>query len=243
MTQEPAATWAFNPPRDEFLSTALLDLRSLNEKQAGETGFVRAGTDGGFVRGDGTPIRFWAVNTEVGRAPFVRKPLGPATSPDLARHARFLAKRGVNMIRLHRQLSPDLAANPNAAITNINLAERDGIWRSVAAMRAEGIYTTLSPYWAGPMKCALGWGIAGGAAQPAWGLLFFDPTLQQAYKAWLRQLLVPTNPYTGIPQGQDPSLAIIQIQNEDSLLFWTLDAIKGAQRTVLACSRRDSQSS
>ena len=192
--QEPAATWAFNPPRDEFLSTALLDLRSLNEKQAGETGFVRVGADGGFVRGDGTPIRFWAVNTEVGRAPFVRKPLGPATAPDLARHARFLAKRGVNMVRLQRQLSPDLTTTPHAAITDINLAERDGIWRSVAAMRAEGIYTTLSPYWAGPMKFAPGWGIAGGAAQPAWGMLFFDPTLQHAYKAWLRQLLVPKNP-------------------------------------------------
>jgi hypothetical protein len=231
--QEPAPTWAFNPPRDEFLSTALLDLRSLNEKQAGETGFVRVGADGGFVRGDGTPIRFWAVNTEVGRAPFVRKPLGPSTAPNLARHARFLAKRGVNMVRLHRQLSPDLTANPNAAITDINLAERDGIWRSVAAMRAEGIYTTISPYWAGPMKFALGWGIAGGAAQPAWGLLFFDPTLQHAYKAWLRQLLLPKNPYTGIPLAQDPSVALLQIQNEDSLLFWTVDAIKGAQRQAL----------
>ena len=226
-------TWPFNPPRDEFLSSALLDLRSLNERQAGETGFVRVGTDVGFVRGDGAPIRFWAVNTEVGRHPFVRKPLGPAVAPDLARHARFLAKRGVNMVRLHRQLSPDLAANPHAAITDINATEREGIWRTVAAMRAEGIYTTLSPYWAGPMKFAPAWGIAGGAAQPAWGLLFFDPTLQHAYKAWLRQLLLPKNPYTGVPLGHDPSVAIIQIQNEDSLLFWTVDAIKGAQREAL----------
>ena len=32
--------WAFQPPRDEFSPRALLDLRSLNEKFAGEHGFV-----------------------------------------------------------------------------------------------------------------------------------------------------------------------------------------------------------
>lgn len=226
-------TWAFTPPRDEFSPDSLLDLRSLNEMQAGETGFVRVGADGGFVRGDGAPVRFWAVNTEVGRSPFVKKPLGPATAPDLARHARFLAKRGVNMVRLHRQLGPDLRTHPGAAIADINTVERDGIWRTVAAMRAEGIYTTLSPYWAGPMKFSAAWGIPGDAAQPAWGLLFFDPMLQAAYKAWLRQLLEPKNPYTGVPLAQDPSVALIQIQNEDSLLFWTVDGIKGAQRAAL----------
>ena len=227
------STWAFEPAADRFSPEALLDLRSLNEKTAGESGFVRVGVDGGFVRGDGKPLRFWAVNTDVAREPFVSKPLGPKTAPDLARHARFLAKRGVNMVRLHRQLSPVLDANPSAAITDINAAERDNIWRTVAAMRKEGIYTTISPYWAGPMKFSPSWPIAGGAQQPAFGLLFFDPTLQAAYKAWLKKLLTEKNPYTGIALADDPSVAIIQIQNEDSLLFWTVGGIKGAQREAL----------
>ena len=227
------AAWAFEPARDDFSPNSLLDLRNLNEKVAGESGFVRTTKDGGFVRGDGTPLRFWAVNTEVGRHPFIKTPFGPAEAPDLRRHARFLAKRGVNMVRMHRQLSPDLKANPNAAITDINAAERDGIWRTVAAMRSEGIYTTISPYWAGPMRFSSRWAVPGDPTQPAWGLLFFDPTLQAAYKAWLRQLLTPPNPYTGIPLAQDPSVALIQIQNEDSLLFWTTDSIKGAQRAAL----------
>lgn len=109
-----APSWRFEPAPDAFSPDSLLDLRELNEKVAGETGFVRVGADGQFVRGDGAPLRLWAVNTDVGRGRFVATPLGPKTAPDLARHARFLAKRGVNMVQLHRQLSPDPSAPAGA---------------------------------------------------------------------------------------------------------------------------------
>ena len=223
------ATWAFTPPRDEFSADSLLDLRSLNERTAGETGFVRVDARGDFVRGDGQPIRFWAVNSDVARAAFVAKPLGPKTAPDLSRHARFLAKRGVNLVRQHRQISPPTSA----AIGDINRAERDAIWRMVAAMRAEGIYSVISPYWAVPMKFSKDWAVAGGADQSALGLLFFDPVLQAAYKSWLKQLFTEKNPYSGVPLARDASVALVQIQNEDSLLFWTVSGIKGPQRAAL----------
>ena len=226
-------TWPFSPPRDTFSAESLLDLRSLNEKVAGETGFVRSNADGDFVRGDGQALRFWAVNTNVAGRTDSARPLWPQGAPDLARHARFLAKRGVNMVRLHQQLSPDLKSTPSAAFTDINESERDAVWRTVAAMRKEGIYTTLSPYWASPMKFARGWNMTGGPNQTATGLLFFDPTLQAAYKVWLRKLLTEKNPYTGIALVNDPSLAILQLQNEDSLLFWSVNSIKGPQRQAL----------
>jgi hypothetical protein len=47
----------------------------------------------------------------------------------------------------------------------------------------------------------------------------FDDTLKAAYKQWVSQLFTPTNPYTGIPLAQDPAVAVIEIQNEDSFLF------------------------
>ena len=232
--QKGPATWAFSPARDTFSPDALLDLRYLNEGVAGETGFVRASPSGDLLRGNGQPLRLWAVNSNVAdNTNGPQRPLWQGGAPDLARHARFLAKRGVNMVRLHKQLSPDLQADPKAAITDINNAERDAVWRAVAALRKEGIYTTLSAYWASATKLSASWAIAGGAKQPAEGLLFFDETLQQAYKVWLRKLLTEKNPYTGIPLAQDPSLAIIELQNEDSLLFWTADRIQGAQRVAL----------
>ena len=64
-------------------------------------------------------------------------------------------------------------------------------------------------------------------------LLFFNPKLQEGYKAWLKALLSRPNPYTGIPLAKDPALAIIQLQNEDSLLFWTAQNIKGKQAELL----------
>src|SRR6185437_4786164 len=79
-----------------------------------------------------------------------------------------------------------------------------------------------------------GWGIEGhSGTSDLWGLLFFDETLQAGYKAWVRALYARKNPYTGIPLSQDPSVAVIQIQNEDSLLFWTTMAMKPEQQARL----------
>jgi hypothetical protein len=223
-------TWAFEPAEDDFSPDALLDLRSLNEKTAGQSGFITVGPEGEFRTGDGKPIRFWAIGTDVGREkPFTPKPLGRKTEPDLARHARFLAKRGVNMVRCHAALNP----SPNQPPTAINEADRDWIWRMVAAMKKEGIYTTISPYWAVPVKFGKDWNIPGGADQSALGLLFFDETLQGYYKGWLRKLFSEKNPYTGIPLAQDPAVGIISLQNEDSLLFWTVNGIQGEQKKHL----------
>ena len=225
-----AGKWVFQPARDDFRSDALLDLRSLNEKTAGESGFVKINANGEFVLGNGRPVRFWAVNTNVGREkPFAVRPLWAKEEPDLTHHARFLAKRGVNMVRLHAHLNP----GPNGSATAFDAADRDWIWRTVAAMKKEGVYTTISPFWA-TSKVGPGWGIPGVTQeQAAFGLLFFDPTMQQAYKAWMKALYAEKNPYTGVPLAADPAVAIIQLQNEDSLLFWTFNTIQGEPRKRL----------
>ncbi len=215
----PNATWAFVPPTDTFSPDALLDLRSLNEKTAGESGFLRRSADGNsFVNGKGTPIRFWAVDEYVQN-----------TDDDamLAHKARWLAKRGVNMVRVHTQIAPTA---PESAITDVDEKEVNRIWRLVAAMKKEGIYTTISPYWGIHVKAQKNWNIPGVAAgQELGSLVFLDPTLQSGYRAWLKALYAGPNPRTGMSLAADPAVAIIQIQNEDSLLFWTGQDIKGEQ--------------
>ena len=77
-------TWPFLPQRDTFSPAAKFDLRGLNEKVAGQSGFVRLSPDGeSFVLGDGSPVRFWAVNTYVQRDRSTRKtsPITPASWP------------------------------------------------------------------------------------------------------------------------------------------------------------------
>jgi len=211
-------TWAFEPAPDRFADDALLDLRGLNEPVAGQSGFVRRSDSGDdFVLGDGRPVRFWAVNTTVFR------------SADLAgveRHARFLAKRGVNMVRAHVQVS---VSTDGSRIADTDARTIDDIRKLVAGMKRAGIYTTISPYWAAAQRrVPASWGVDAPADRDAQGLLFFDGDLQSGYREWLRALYAPVNPYTGIPLAKDPAVAVIQLQNEDSLLFWTAGNLKGA---------------
>jgi hypothetical protein len=214
--------WAFVHPRDDFKASAMLDLRCLNERTAGQCGFVHLSPTGDFVRGDGTPIRFWGCGT----AEYT------LSADELADHARFLAKLGVNMVRIHAQIGPDSEAN-SPALTDVNQKEIDAIWRAVAAFKKEGIYVTISPYWAID-RPAEGWGIDGYKQRGnLWGLLFFDPKLQEGYKAWVRKLYAEKNPYTGIPLARDPAVAIIQVQNEDGMFFWTMDGMKPEEKRAL----------
>jgi hypothetical protein len=183
----PSATWAFNPTKDTFSKDALFDLRSLNEVVAGQSGFVRRSADGNdMVLGNGAPARFWAVTT------YVQRLQGMET---LEHHARWLAKRGVNMARFHGQISPK-GEDP---IDKPNMEEIDQAWKLVAAMKKQGIYTTISPFWAIPVsKIPASWNVEGYTGESAAGLLFFDKTMQEGYKAWARVLFGQKNPYTGI---------------------------------------------
>ncbi len=219
----PGEAWDFLPEKDALDPAALMDLRYLNEKAAGERGFIRLAANGnGFVRGDGQPIRFWAASP------------GFAAETTLAarRHdAQFLAKRGVNLIRLH---GPTLFRTaPVARITDIDGRALDDTFKTVAAMKSAGIYCVYDPYWAVSVHMPKSWGVTDPGTNCPEGLLFFEPTMQRGFKAWLKALYRTKNPYTGLPLGDDPAVAIIELQNEDSLLWWGFSNIKGDAVVVL----------
>lgn len=215
-------SWAFDPPEDRFTDDAMFDLRSMNESVAGENGFIRLDVEGsGFVRGDGEPIRFWSVCSYGYR-------LSPA---DMDHHFRFLAKLGVNMVRFHANISP---SKEGQSVTDVNAEEIDRLLRGVAAARRHGIYVTISPYWY-HHKMPASWGIAGyKAGDMPTGALFFNPKLKAGYKSWVKELYTRPNPYAGgVALKDDPAVAIIQVKNEDSLLFYTFDRLPAEQKRIL----------
>jgi hypothetical protein len=221
VTETDKNSWAFNPPEDMFKADALLDLRSLNEPVAGETGFIKLSPDGNsFLRGDGQPIRFWAVVSG-----------GWELAPDqMETHARWLAKLGVNMVRVHANISMN---DDGADINAVNDKAIDGIQRWVSVCKKNGIYVTISPYWA-HARCPESWGIDGYKGEQPWGVMFFNPKLQAAYKTWARELYTRPNPHlNGVPLKDEPAVAIAQVKNEDSLLFWTFQNIKPEQQKLL----------
>ena len=204
-TAEPG-WFAFEPPIDEFSKDTLLDLRGLNERRAGEKGFVRAKGDD-FVDGAGTPIRFWAANA------------GPAKDPDGADYlAARLAKNGVNLARLHGGWFDRTGNDPKA----LNPAHMDKCFRQIQAFADQGIYVHLSIYFPLWLQLKASDGIADGAiGKNPMGLLLFEPTFQSHWKAWAKGVLTTKNPYTGKTLAEDPSVAFFEIQNEDSFFFWT----------------------
>jgi hypothetical protein len=217
--QLPKDGWSFTYPGDKFTNDAMLDLRYLNEKVAGENGFIQLSADGNsFQTENGKPMRFWSINGGDGT-----KNMSDA---DLAKFARFLAKMGVNMIRYHGSINPT-----GANINDVDKTDVNAIWRMVAAMKKEGIYTTISPFWAhfghmGEPKLS-GWGIPGYTAKDdLWGVMYFSDTLKNAYKNWVKYLYTETNPFTGIALKDDPAVALIQIKNEDGVFWWTISAVK-----------------
>jgi hypothetical protein len=196
--------FAWEPDLDPFTDEAVLDLRYLNEDAAGQHGRVTA-QGNAFVLGNGRPVTFWAAN--IG---------GAIHELDHDSHvylARQLAKRGVNLVRVHGGLysSRDPA---------VDMQELDSLHHFVSALKQEGIYTKLSFYF--PAWFRLDPWHKQGDRWP-FMLLFFDPDMQRVYFGWADALLKTPNPYTGMPLGKDPAVAIVEIQNEDSHFFWTFD--------------------
>ena len=203
----PEGWFAFEPGGDPFDATPL-DLRWLNERAAGDGGYIRAKGDAFVHEKTGQPVRFWGVNVE----PEILSEDGRT----LDRMARRLAKLGVNIVRVHGPLWRD---DDPRRIDDTKLRK---LHRFVAALKQNGIYLGLSSYyplWLGPHDQPGFEGYSGD--QHPFGIAFFNRQVQQAQKDWWRTVLTAKNPHTGLTLLQDPTLAFIEIQNEDSLLFWT----------------------
>ncbi|MDB5173192.1 MAG: hypothetical protein JWN51_1965 [Phycisphaerales bacterium] len=204
--QDDKGWFSFDPKDDAFEASAGFDLRTLNEKVAGDGGFI-AVKNGQFVHSKtGKTVRFWGVN-------------GP---PDefkdparLRQCARILAKHGVNLVRIHAPLS-----NAEGELDTSRIQRSIEI---VEAMKAEGIYTDFSVYWYSFITPKPGnkW-LAGydGKKNPH-AALFFNPDFQKQYRSWWTALLTTPSKATGKRLIDEPAVASLEMQNEDSLFFWT----------------------
>ncbi|MCL2645749.1 MAG: hypothetical protein FWD61_01945 [Phycisphaerales bacterium] len=200
----------FTPDHDRFQSSAVLDLRSLNEAFAGEHGFVQA-KDGHLVFSKNqASVRFWAVNgIGVEADKFTRDAAQIA--------AKTLAKRGVNLVRIHGPLFDD---NGNADPVKIQRAIA-----TVEELKMQGIYSYFSiyfPVWITPKPDNAVLKGYDGKTHP-FAALMFNPDFQKQYQSWWTALLTTPSDKTGKRLIYDPAVAGVEIQNEDSLFFWTFN--------------------
>lgn len=201
------ADWfAFDPSADLFQKSSVIDLRSLNEKFAGEHGFIAA-KDGHFVHSQsGEAVRFWAVN-----GPFAK------TREDLQREAKQLAKYGVNLVRMHGPMFGKRGEVDPARVQHaIDVVE---------TMKAEGIYTHFSiyfPLWFDP-PADLEWMPGYDGKTHSFATLYFNAKFQEKYRSWWKTLLTTPSPTTGKRLIDEPALFGAELINEDSFFFWTFN--------------------
>ena len=209
----PAGWFAFAPDFDPF-NKAALDLRSLNEAFAGEQGFIQVKGDSFVHEKTGQPVRFWAVN--------IGDDVLGHDRADLEHFARRLAKLGVNMVRLQTPLWRE------DDLTRVDAVKLEGMHRLVAALKKQGIYLTLSSFWPYWLEAKRLPGLQEiGGDKRAFALPFFNKPLQDLQRNWWKNALTAPNPYTGVPLIQDPTLAFLEILNEDGMLFWTFAPYTG----------------
>lgn len=212
------------PDDDPFDPASITDLRELLHRPAGVHGPVQR--QGDALRfADGRPVRFWGVNAAIGATPEVQ-----------ARQARFYAKHGINLVRLHPVQATVglLERDPTSGARRLDPARLDRLDRWFATLKAEGIYMAFSPFYPhvvtpddgyppdlyAELPDAATWNLpAGTSGKQTGGYVNYMPELQAAEWAWLSALLRHVNPYTGLAYADDPALAIVEVHNEDSI-FW-----------------------
>lgn len=214
-----AETWQPWEAPTAGTSGSAIDLRHLNESTAGVGGRVRS-EGGHFVLGSGERVRFWGVNG----------PPESLTGEALKSTARELAARGVNLVRVHGAVfDRETGTLKPEAIARFQ--------EIVAAMKAEGIYTHLSiyfPLWMTP-KPGLPELEGYDGTQHPFAALMFNPDFQKQYQGWWRAILT-TPGKDGAPSLlEDPAVFGLEIQNEDSLFFWTFNDqnVPPPQRQIL----------
>ncbi|HSI82660.1 MAG: hypothetical protein ACAI35_19585 [Candidatus Methylacidiphilales bacterium] len=203
--------WA--PGRDP-LKDSPIDLRYLNEAFAGEHGRILARGEV-FVHEKpaasgptSLPVRFWAVN-------------GPPENlqgEGMNRHARMLAKYGVNLVRLHGAVMNEKTGATRMDVIRSRIA-------AIRSLKGEGIYSLLSiyfPLWVSP-DAGPGWREGYNGSTHPFAAMYFNKDLQAQYREWWKAVLT-TPGADGSTLLNEPALMALELVNEDSLFFWTFNS-------------------
>jgi len=206
---------------------SVTDISAWNEKPAGKAGFVSV--KGGHLFAGEKRFRIFGVNFAFG-ANF-------PTHDDAEKVAARMAKFGINCVRFHHM---DMQSAPGGIwakdMRTLDPGQLDKLDWFIAKLKEHGIYADLNlhvsrTYHDLPQEEKKG--------NPSYdkGVDNFSAKIIEEQKDYAKALLLHVNPYTGNAYINEPAVALIEINNENALLFewWTggLDTIAPAYRTQL----------
>ena len=194
------------------------DLSWALDAPAGKGGFIRV-EGGRLVKPDGARLRIWGVNI-----------CGPACFPpkeEASALAERFARLGFNCVRFHHMDSPwgQIFGRDRDDTRALDTNTLDRFDFFVAELKRHGIYANLNLNVGRPSQPP---GDVRNAYKlgPGKSFTFFNPRLIELQREFASQLLMHINPYTGNAYRDEPSVATVEIVNENSVLegwlFWRL---------------------
>ncbi len=187
----------------------IVNISSWNDAPAGKHGFIRV--EGDKFMHDKGRFLLWGTNTCF----TMNFPEHAEAEQVAARLARF----GFNGVRLHHMDMRDIWGGPNAkSQTVFDPQQLDKLDYYVFQLKKHGIYVNVNLHVSRMMDDRDGF--TGKAERPEFdkGLDNFYPPLIDAQKKYARDLLEHVNPYTQTAYKDEPAVAMIEINNENSIV-------------------------
>jgi len=213
--------YPFNPS-DRFAEDSEIGMADWLDKPAGQYGRITRKEDQLIYNNE--PIKLWGLNVTYG---------GCAPQREIAdRRAAMYAKYGLNAVRLHKyadgagwqgilKQNSFVEFDPNAL---------DRMDYFVNQLKEVGIYIKLSSTFGVKIgkeefdRIAyldeLGSVGPTGRVETRHGSIWFSKELQDMQIEQVINLLDHENPYTGERYADDPAVAVVELYNEDSILFF-----------------------
>ena len=218
-----SAGWYTFKPGDDYVKPDEISLAGWLEKPAGKHGRILR-KDNDLIY-NGKAIKLWGLNVCYASC---------APEKELAdKRAGFYAKYGVNSVRLHKYADGPGWAGIQSAISfaEFDPAGLDRLDYFIAQLKKKGIYVKLSSTFgvklgpadrkAVPYMDEFG-ALKGGKGRVATGhgSVFLSREIQDLQIRQIVNILKHKNRYTGLTYAKDPAVAVVELFNEDSALFY-----------------------
>ena len=190
----------------------VMSAADLLETPAGKAGSIVA-RDGHFFTADGKRIRFWGVNTcFAGDFP---------THEQADQIAPRLASLGVNCVRLHHMDSQKFPSGIFAddKLETLSPEALDRLDYFVAALKKHGVYVNVNLHVSRKWSRTHDMPNADKLDMDKIVDLFY-PEFIAAQKQYARDLLTHVNKYTGNKYADEPAVALVEINNENTFFLW-----------------------
>jgi len=201
--------------RKGYLARSPVDVSFLLDAPAGKHGFVRA-EGAHLVTGDGRRVRFWGVNITDWSKGSVMIP----SKEDAPLWAATLARFGVNCVRFQFLDLPTPRGLIDGKRDDTRALDPEALDREdffIAELEKRGIYINFNLLVGRPFKAGDGVEDYQKIREGAKGISLFDRRIIELQKEYARQLLAHSNPYTKLEYGNDPAVAMVEINNENAL--------------------------